>query len=101
MAKHRLSKRQRDVLETIELNCRPVELKWGEGSRVIPVSMWKLGQSFMDCFWYESEFKRFMENLESRGFIRIEKRDFIYITDAGREAVTDHQQNAAQGGGEK
>lgn len=84
MAKVRLSKRQRDVLETIDYNTAPSP--YCEG-KVVPVSVGQLGNTYQHDFWYENEFRRFLENLESRGFIRIEKREFIYITDAGKEAI--------------
>lgn len=87
MSKPRLSKRQREVLETIEFNCRPVQIHTGERDRVVPVSVWSLGNAYQHDFWYESEFRRFLENLVSRGFIRIEKREFIYITEEGKAAV--------------
>ena len=86
-AKPRLSARQREVLETIEANCRPVRLSLREDETVVPVSMWQLGNSFGHCFFYERQFEKFCENLEARGLIRIERKQFIYITDAGKLAV--------------
>ena len=88
MGRVRLSSRQREVLDVIEFNCRPVNVGRVESdSRVIPVYMGHLGNMFQHCFWYERELRRFLENLESRGLITIEKREFIYITDEGRRAL--------------
>jgi len=86
-AKPRLSARQRDALEAIEDQCRPVRLSRGDEETVVPMSMWQLGNSFGYRFSYEREFERFCEKLEARGLIRIERKQFIYITDAGKAAV--------------
>lgn len=87
MSKPRLSPRQRDVLVTIHDCCRPVRFGIGDEKTVIPANMFQLGMTFACEFFYEREFERFIQNLERRGFVRIENRQFIYITDAGKAAV--------------
>lgn len=83
-AKVRLSARQREVLELVEAACRPVELKYGEPERIIPLYI----DHLPDLFFTNSERRRFIENLESRGLLRIDRGIFIYITEAGKSALT-------------
>lgn len=86
-AKPRLSARQRGMLEAIETICRPQQLDFKGPPVVIPANTMQLGVFYQNTFWYERDLERFLENLERRGFIRIERRHFIYITDAGKAAV--------------
>jgi hypothetical protein len=39
-------------------------------------------------FIYERQFENFCRSLEGRGWIRIEKRWFVYITDEGKLALS-------------
>lgn len=87
MSKPRLSRRQREVLESIEECCRPAPLCNGAEPTVVPASMFQLGVTFGHEFLYERDFERFVENLQERGFVRIERKQFIYITDEGKAAV--------------
>lgn len=83
--KWRISERQKLVLRTIELANVPVQLHNDEQERVIPLYIDHVPSH---CFWSESELQRFLKNLEKRGLIRIEKRFFLYLTDAGRAALS-------------
>ena len=86
-AKPRLSARQREVLETIESICRPQQIDLKGPLRVIPANTMQLGGMYEYTFQSERDFEIFLKNLEARGFIRIERRHFVYITDAGKSAV--------------
>lgn len=87
----RLRKNQRRILEMVEQACLPARLCALDDPdgppRVIPLYI----EHLPDLWIYERERQVFIENLAARGLIRIEKRNFLYITDAGREAVCGDQ----------
>ncbi len=86
-AKPRLSARQREMLETIEKICRPQQIDLKGPLRTIPANMMQLGGMYEYTFQSERDFEMFLKNLEARGFVRIERVHFVYITDAGKAAV--------------
>lgn len=81
----RLGRKQRAVLEwargTIYI----------DGKRHIPACITNISDDIGGLFVYESEFERFVRDLEERGWVRIERRWFVYLTDAGEAALTAQQ----------
>ena len=77
----RLSPRQRKVLAAVNAACEPVQLRHGEPDRVVPLYI----DHVPELFFSEREREKFLENLESRGLVRIDRRYFIYATDKGRK----------------
>ena len=80
----RIGNRQRAVLE------------WAKGSlyqdfhvtKHIPAYMGgNLPDSVTRSFNYDTEFERFCKDLERRGWIRIENRWFVYLTDEGKTVL--------------
>lgn len=79
----RLSQKQREVLQFVSDCCKPdKDIETGE-TTVIPAYAPKLEIKFDN----QSEMDRFLNNLEQRGFIRIDRRNFLYITEAGCAAI--------------
>jgi hypothetical protein len=83
----RISDKQRRALELIEFACRPQYILdvFDKEKRVIPFYSENLMPHYFNTW---SERQRFIENLQKRGFIRIERSCFLYITDEGKELVT-------------
>lgn len=80
----RLSKYQRTVLEMVAASCEPVREIGCSETRVIPLYVGHIPDAY---FYNDTERSKFLLNLEKRGFIRIERRSFIYITDMGKEVL--------------
>jgi len=78
----KLGKKQRAVLEWAE---ESFDL---DGNYVPAYVGVDLPNSVSDFFWTEREFQRFLEQLDKRGWVRIEKRFFVRITEAGRAILT-------------
>lgn len=79
MNTNKLGKRQRVILASIANACTPRCIHPGESLMVIPLCTTHLP----DIFKGNGERRRFLENLERRGFIAIERRNFLRITDKG------------------
>lgn len=82
----RLSAKQIKFLTIVEVQNRPVLLEVREGPTSLP--------HFVGCdfawnwgFMSEGEARRWLQNLQSRGLLVIEKECFVRITDAGKEAL--------------
>lgn len=81
----RIGTRQRAVLE------------WAQGfsyqdlhgrDKHVPAYMGgSLPDSITKSFIYDTEFERFCKDLERRGWIRIENRWFVYLTDEGKATL--------------
>lgn len=88
MNTNKLGKRQRLILKAIADACSPRCIHPGESLRVIPLRATHLP----DIFKSDGDQRRFLEILERRGFITIERRYFLRITERGK--------NLMDGGGE-
>lgn len=64
----------------VAVACVPTRIELLSKPRTIPFYTGHLP----DIFDSDSQERRFLENLETRGFIRIEKHHFLYITEAGQ-----------------
>lgn len=83
----RLSAKQVKFLQTVELQNRPV---WIEMAHKQPTSLpHYVGYDFAYNWGFRSEGEaaRWLENLQSRGLLTIEKTHFVRITDAGKQAI--------------
>ncbi len=81
----RLSEKQRRVLGMIADACAPTHTYADDEPHVVPFYVERLGWVMFDS---ESERSRFLERLEARGLIRVERNSFAYITEAGTAALS-------------
>lgn len=82
----RLSAKQLKFLELVENSCRPVYMVIGEEPRNLPHYInhdfaWDWG------FLSEGAAKRWVEKLDERGFIKLERGSWARITAKGLEAL--------------
>lgn len=83
----RLSAKQVKFLQIVEVQNRPVLLELAHKQ---PTSIpHYVGNDFAYnwAFRSEGEATRWLENLQSRGLLTIEKTHFVRITDAGKQAI--------------
>ncbi len=78
----RISNNQRIVLEDIQAS----EESQYNGKN-IPLYIESIPDEVQFSWNSEAERKRWLENLEARGLLRIENGSFLRITDRGREAI--------------
>lgn len=93
----RVSAKQQRFLELVEVANRPVTIiEVMEEKRSLPHYV---GNDFAYSWGFLSEgaATRWLQNLESRGFITIEKDTFVRITDSGRAAIA-QQRGSGEGG---
>lgn len=78
----RISNKQRIVLEDIQAS----ETQSYNG-KTVPLYIEHISREVQFSWNLESDRKRWLENLEARGLLRIEKGSFLRLTDCGRDAI--------------
>jgi len=78
----RISNKQRIVLEDIQAS----EMSQYNG-KAVPLYIESIPDEVQFSWNSEAERKRWLESLEARDLLRIEKGSFLRITDRGREAI--------------
>lgn len=78
-----LGNKQRHFLNLVADACVPHEMEPNGPKEVIPFYTGRQTALFESV----ADERRFLENLESRGLVRVEKIRFVYITPAGLEAI--------------
>lgn len=91
----RLSVKQVKFLTIVEVQNRPVFIELAHKEPTSLPHYVGLEFAYKWGFRSEGDATRWLENLQARGLLKLDKRDFVRITDAGKQALAAAQ---AKGG---